>query len=117
MTAPMNDDQAGRAVALAEYFVMLRDDLVRVGIIAGNTPPMFMTEAVCGAIKRQVAAEREQVRAEVLRNLMEWHDEYMQQARGGDNTGHSDARADAAREIHDHIKSSWETRALMAHST
>ena len=61
MTAPMNDDQAGRAVALAEYFVMLRDDLVRVGIIAGNTPPMFMTEAVCDAIKREVAAERERI--------------------------------------------------------
>jgi hypothetical protein len=54
--------------------------------------------------------ERQEVRAEVLRELLEWEAEYMQQARGGDNTGASDHRADAAREIHDHLRSSWSTR-------
>lgn len=50
------------------------------------------------------------VRAEVLRELLEWEAHYLQQARGGDQSGRSDARADAAREIHDHLHSSWETR-------
>lgn len=54
------------------------------------------------------------VRAEVLRELLEWEAHYMQQARGGDQSGRSDARADAAREIHDHLRSSWETRELVA---
>ena len=56
------------------------------------------------------------VRAEVLRELLEWEAHYMQQARGGDQSGRSDSRADAAREIHDHLRSSWETRELLANS-
>jgi hypothetical protein len=56
------------------------------------------------------------VRAEVLRELLEWEAHYMQQARGGDQSGRSDARADAAREIHDNLRSSWETRELVANS-
>ncbi|GEM_PF-5202497 len=56
------------------------------------------------------ADERTEVRAEVLRELLEWEAHYMQLARGGDRSGHSDARADAAREIHDHLRSSWEVR-------
>lgn len=59
------------------------------------------------------ADEREEVRAEVLREMLEWEGEYMQQARGGDRSGHSDARASAAREIHDHLRSSWDTRDKM----
>lgn len=54
------------------------------------------------------------VRAEVLRELLEWEAHYMQQARGGDQSGRSDARADAAREIHDNLRSSWETRERVA---
>jgi signal transduction histidine kinase len=61
-------------------------------------------------VERAVEAER----AEVLRELREWEAEYIQQARGGDNSGRSDARADAAREIHDHLSSSWGTRAAIA---
>ena len=53
--------------------------------------------------------ERIAFREDVLRELLEWEAEYMQQARGGDSTGKSDARADAAREIHDHLRSSWNT--------
>lgn len=48
--------------------------------------------------------------ADVLRELLDWEAEYMQQAKGGDNSGRSDARAGAAREIHDHLRSSWDTR-------
>jgi hypothetical protein len=58
--------------------------------------------------------DAEEVRAEVLRELREWEAAYMQQARGGDNSGRSDARADASREIHDHLRSLWDTRSRMA---
>jgi len=66
------------------------------------------------AVETWLPKDADDVRAEVLRELLEWESEYMQQARGGDNTGKSDARADAAREIHDHLRSSWETRTRMA---
>lgn len=59
---------------------------------------------------------REIVHAEVLRELLEWEAHYMQQARGGDQSGRSDARADAAREIHDNLRRSWESRELVANS-
>ena len=53
-------------------------------------------------------------RAEVLRELLEWEAHYIQQARGGDQSGRSDARADAAREIHDHLSSSWDARSKVS---
>lgn len=55
------------------------------------------------------------VRAEVLRELLEWEATYLQQARGSDHSrGHFYAYA--AREIHDHLSSSWETRDKLANS-
>ena len=53
------------------------------------------------------------VRAEVLRELLEWEATYLQQARG---SAHSRGYfyAYAAREIHDHLRSSWGTRDMMA---
>lgn len=74
-----------------------------------NTLPPTLEEAYAAGRDD----ERADVRAEVLRELLEWEAEYMQQARGGDQSGRSDARADAAREIHDHLRSSWETRNRM----
>lgn len=72
--------------------------------------PFMPHEWVISAIMSAPYAE---VREEVLRELLEWEAEYMQQARGGDRSGKSDARADATREIHDHLRSSWETRDKM----
>lgn len=54
------------------------------------------------------------VRAEILADLLDSERHYMDLARGGDRSGHSDARADAAREIHDHWRSTLDTRAMVA---
>lgn len=56
------------------------------------------------------AAIERHTRTEVLRELLEWEAHYMQQARGGNLTQVVAARADAAREIHDHLSSSWSVR-------
>jgi len=66
--------------------------------------------ATVADIESMEKAARDEVRAEVLRELLDWEREYMQQASGGDQSGRSDAKADAAREIADHLRSSWETR-------
>jgi hypothetical protein len=54
---PLTTDQITEG--LAECMVMFRDDMIRAGIITEATPPMFMTEAILGAIQKATASERE----------------------------------------------------------
>jgi signal transduction histidine kinase len=82
--------------------------------LQSGTEDVVRLNSALAALDAAVAAARAEERAEVLRELREWEAEYMHQARGGDNSGRSDARADAAREIHDHLSSSWGTRERVA---
>lgn len=74
-------------------------------------PEVYSAKQVHDYAETVATAAVDSVRGEVLRELLDWEAHYHQQARGGDQSGRSDARADAAREIHDHLRHSWGTRA------
>ena len=44
---------------MAECMDMVRDDLIRAGIISEEVPPMMLPEAIKRALKERVEAERE----------------------------------------------------------
>jgi len=44
---------------MAGCMEMFRDDMIKAGVIDAGVPPMFMTEAIFGAIQRAVLIERE----------------------------------------------------------
>jgi hypothetical protein len=58
---PLTTDQITEG--LAECMVMFRDDMIHAGVITEATPPMFMTEAILGAIQKATASERERCAA------------------------------------------------------
>ena len=47
------------AEGMADCMDMVRQDLINMGIIGDDVAPMFIPEAVAGAIQKAVAAERE----------------------------------------------------------
>ncbi len=51
-------EAVSNAEGMAGCMELLRDDLIRMGFIDKSVPPMFMTEAVCAAIRREVDAAR-----------------------------------------------------------
>lgn len=49
----------GVTEGMAECMEMFRSDMIKAGVIDDRVPPMFMTEAILGAIQRGALAERE----------------------------------------------------------
>lgn len=54
--------------AMAECMELFRNDMIRAGVIDDLVSPMFMTEAILGAIQRAVLAEREACMAIIANN-------------------------------------------------